>query len=203
LDWLTIKDFVKTIARNFNIGPSGVQVGVVTHGGSPVNAIRLNQATSYSTLATLIDNLPYQQGANNLAGALGILTNTAFIPGNGGRGSTVQQIAIVVSYNAFTSDAPSVSVAASQVLAAGVKLYGIGTTINADPNTIATVSSSPHVANANYFLLSATSQLYSIIPTLLNELCPTQCMCDLHSLLVLGLIVCIYCWRNDYTSEYY
>ena len=57
-----MKDFVKSVVQNLNIGPDNTKVGVITFSRYPVIRLHLDDYTDKTALLQAIDQVPYIAG---------------------------------------------------------------------------------------------------------------------------------------------
>ena len=77
-DFAKVRDFVKTFADNFDIGPDSVHIGVTSFDTTPQNEFWLNQHTDKASLLAAIDQIQYRGGNTYTAEALQFVRENAF-----------------------------------------------------------------------------------------------------------------------------
>ena len=108
----------------WNIGPTGMQVGVVTYGGGYHNQFSLNKYISANQLTSAIASIPFSGGTADRGNAFQFVSQSAFgVPG-GGR-PTFPHVIIHVS-NGPSSNPQFSMRQARRLKDQGVSIYNIG-----------------------------------------------------------------------------
>ena len=172
--WTNMIQFVWSIVSRMNIGPDAVQIGLVTYGFFGKSQFYLQNSTHRLTMLNRISNLPsIAQLADwsNLAAGLSEVYNNQFTIARGDR-VNVPNVVVVLTPQPADQGLDSTYIQANFLKAAGmIQIYSIGIN-SASTNEIRNISSSPQTLNYNYFLPGDDSQLYTIVDTLYNILCP-------------------------------
>ena len=145
-NFVTMKNFVKTIISNFEIGANKTRVGVISFSSSASVVIPLGSINNASLLNTSITNIYYISGGTATHRALYLL-DTAF--SNARRSQGVPRVAIV--FTDGQSNSPSLTARAAQVVHdAGIVVYSFGIGSGVNLNELNTIASS----SRNIFLIS-------------------------------------------------
>ena len=146
-NFVTMKDFVKSIISSFEIGADKTRVGVIRFASSASIVIPLGSVNNASQLNTSIDNIVYTGGGTATHLALNLL-ETAFNNSRASQG--VPRVAIVFT-DGLSNSQSSTAQAAQAIHAANniiVYSFGIGGGVNVDELNVIASSSS------NVFLIS-------------------------------------------------
>ncbi|XP_046370541.1 collagen alpha-1(XII) chain-like [Haliotis rufescens] len=162
-------DFVSNFTKNFNIGPSTVQISVVQFATSVRNEFSLKDGHSSTTLINSISNIKWLNGETYTGDALNYVNRNSFQKVNGGR-DHVAKVVIVLTDGG--SNHPNETAIAAKRLHdnhINVVAIGIGSEVNKDElNTIA--SNSKHVFTVPNF---------DALHTIHNDITDTTCkLCD-------------------------
>ena len=145
-NFVTMKDFVKNIVTNFEIGADKTRVGVIRFSTSASIVIPLGSINNALILNNSITNIVYTDGGTATHLALNLL-DTAF--SNARTSEGIPRVAIV--FTDGQSNSPSLTIQAAQAVhSTGIIVYsfGIGSGVNMNElNAIASTSS-------NVFLIS-------------------------------------------------
>ena len=122
-----MKQFVYNITNAFEIGPNGVQVGLVSYSTSPTFHFFLNAYSNKFSVLSAIDALPYDDGSTNTAGALDAVRSQAFTEANGARPASegVPRVVVVVT-DGYSSDPESTVLAARGLHDDGYIVFAVG-----------------------------------------------------------------------------
>ncbi|XP_041376891.1 uncharacterized protein LOC121389362 [Gigantopelta aegis] len=116
--------FVQNMVTHWTIGPTRMQVGVVTYGGGYHSQIPLNKFRSANQLTSSIASIPFSGGTANRGTAFQFVSQSAFgIPG-GGR-PNVPHVVIHVS-NGRSSNPDFAMTQAKHLKDQGVSIFNVG-----------------------------------------------------------------------------
>ncbi|GFR96142.1 collagen alpha-5(VI) chain, partial [Elysia marginata] len=144
--------FVKNVARDFNIGPNDVQIGVDTFSTGFDHEFKLNAHGDKASLTQAVSGVSFTGGGTNTGNAIKNMRQQSFTANSGHR-ANVPKVAIVVTdgqsnNKALTSDE------AQKARDAGITMLaiGIGSGVDdAELNSIATDPDSQNVYKASTF----------------------------------------------------
>lgn len=145
-------DFVKNFTKQFQIGPSNVQIGIGTFGTSFTERIKLNQYSNQQSLLSAISNIPYLGGSTHTDLALKYARSQAFSSSNGGRSGALK-IVVVMTDGQSTSPTETATEANLLHKVGGVKVIAVGVGLNVDKRELDKIGSDSNhvftVANFN------------------------------------------------------
>ena len=153
-NFVTMKNFVKNVASNFDIGDNRTHVGIIRYSDNNANLtsiiLSLGSINNTNELNTFIDNITYTGGKTATHSALNLLP-TAFNTSRTDQG--IPRVAIV--FTDGQSNNPTLTAQAAQSVHAstGIIVYSIGIGNNVDENELNTIASS----SSNVFLISSFS----------------------------------------------
>ena len=168
-DFELMKDFVRAIANSYNIGPDAVRIGVQTYGSGYTFEFYLNTYSTKVDVLNAIDNIVFNGGGTDTAGALNAIFNDAFTEANGARPSSqgIPRIAIVITDGHSNSYSATVT-AAQQLHNAGIIVFAIGIA-GANTNELNAIASDPAYVS---FISNFDANLLSNLQlTISNEAC--------------------------------
>ncbi|KAK3082673.1 hypothetical protein FSP39_002297 [Pinctada imbricata] len=116
--------FVQGFAKEFDIGPLNVQVGVVTYSSSVHEYIRLNSNRDKQSLLYNINRLPYQSGLTRTADAINLTLYHGFSQPHGDRDSVTDVMMVIT--DGQSQDPRATAAAARRAHNAGIKTFAIG-----------------------------------------------------------------------------
>lgn len=158
------KDFVASFVNSLTIGPSNVQVGVITFSTTARINFDLNDHRTKSTVVSAINGISYVQGSTHTDLGLNLAWTKVF--NQLGDRPDAQNILYVLT-DGQSSNPAATAVQAGQVRDNNIKTYaiGIGTTVRRpELNSIAMTS-------AYVIQVSNFSNLQNITSKLRNDLC--------------------------------
>ena len=133
-----MRNFVKTVINDLDIGPRRTQVGVIVFSSTASVSFHLNSYSDRQSLMAAVNRIPYIGSGTKTADALYLLINQGFVgacPKNQG----VPRVAMVVTDG--KSNDPSLTVTAAEALrqVPSIMTYavGIGGADETELNTIA------------------------------------------------------------------
>lgn len=162
------RDFVASFVRSLTIGPSNVQVGVVTFSTTAKVNFDLNDHTTKPSVLSAINQISYIQGSTHTDLGLNLVWTRIF--GQLGDRADAQNILYILT-DGQSSSPSATTVQADLVRNHNIKTYaiGIGATVRRNElNSIAMTS--------NYVIqVSDFSNLQSIAAKLKDDLCSGTC----------------------------
>lgn len=150
------------------IGPLANQVGMVVIGWPSTSPFYLNSYSQTSSLVSAIQNVPYVQRWTNLANGLRETINNQFTTTRGDR-LGFPNVAIVIMATQADQGLSDELAAAQAAWNAGIAIVSVGVTANVNQTELMLISSAPHTANVNYFIVSNPSALSTISTALSNS----------------------------------
>ena len=148
-NFVRMKNFMKNVTSNFNIGEDRTRVGIIRYSTSASIILSLGSINNKNGLNTFIDNIVYTSGSTATHLALNLLP-AAFNTSRTDQG--IPRVAIVFT-GRKSNIAKSTAQAAQSVHATGIIVYSIGIGNKIDENELNTIASSP----SNVFLISSFS----------------------------------------------
>ncbi|WAR18708.1 CO6A3-like protein [Mya arenaria] len=153
--------FVANVTNSFDIGPSNIQVSVVTFGTHAYNEFFLNDYGDRPSLQTAINNITYRGGTTNTAEALNFVSTNSFKAENGGRCGAVVRLVVVLT-DGNSNSAYSTQTAANHLHALGVRVISVGIGAHVSQTELIHIANDPqHVLNVADFnsLNSITTEM--------------------------------------------
>ena len=147
--FVTMKDFVKSIVTNFEIGADKTRVGIIRFASSASIVIPLGSINNALILNTSITNIAYTDGETATHLALNLL-DTAFSNARTSQG--VPRVAIVFTDGQSNSSSLTIQ-AAQAVHSTGIVVYSFGIGRGVDNNELNAIASSC----SNVFFISSFS----------------------------------------------
>ena len=169
-NFVIMRDFVKSIISNFEIGADKTRVGVIRYASSASIVISLGSVNNASLLNTSIDNIAFTGGGTATHLALNLLED-AF--SNARTNEGVPRVAIV--FTDGVSNSPSSTVQAAQAIhAANIVVYSFGIGSGVNVNELNAIASS----SSNVFLVSnfSPSQFAEQLLPLQTTACTSKCI---------------------------
>ena len=148
-NFVTMKNFMKNVISNFNIGDHRTHVGIIRYATSASIILSLGSINNTNGLNTFIDNIVYTKGSTATHSALNLLS-TAFNTSRTDQG--IPRVAIVFT-GRKSNIAKLTAQAAQSVHTTGIIVYSIGIGNKIDENELNTIASS----SSNVFLISSFS----------------------------------------------
>ena len=173
-DFELMKDFVHNISNSYNIGPDAVRIGVLTYGSSYTFEFYLNTYSTKVDVLNAIDNIYFNGGGTNTAGALDAIRYYGFTEANGARPSSqgVPRIAIVIT-DGYSNSYSATYYSALQLHNDGIVVFGVGIA-GANVNELYSIASDPSYVS---FLSSFDANLLSNLQvTISSEACVGKLM---------------------------
>ena len=149
-NFVTMKNFMKNVISNFNIGDDGTRIGIIRYASSASIILSLGSINNTNGLNTFIDNIVYTGGGTATHSALNLLS-IAFNTSRTDQG--IPRVAIV--FTDGQSNYPTLTAQAAQSVHAstGIIVYSFGIGSGVNTNELNTIASSP----SNVFLISSFS----------------------------------------------
>ncbi len=167
--WRQVINFMVNIINSLSIGPSDTQVGIVVIGWPATSVIYLNTYSDKTSLISAIQALKYSPQWTNLAYGLHEMTTSQFTGSHGDR-SNYPNVAVVILATAADQGLNDILSEAETAWKADITIYGVGIKPLVNRMEIQNISSSPHELNKNYFILSDSSQLSSLVTSLVTRI---------------------------------
>ncbi len=133
-----MRDFVKTIVNDLDIGPRRTQVGVIVFSSTSSIFFHLDTYSDRQSLLAAVDRIPYINGGTKTAGALYLLINQGFA-GARPKIQGVPRVAMVVTDGQSNDPDLTITAAAALRQVPSIMTYavGIGGADKTELNTIA------------------------------------------------------------------
>ena len=145
-NFVTMKDFVKSVVSKFEIGADKTRVGVIRYANAASIEIPLGSINDALLLNTAITNITYTGGGTATHLALNLLHN-AFSNARTNQG--VPRVAIV--FTDGQSNSYNLTIQAAQAVhSTGIVVYSFGIGNNVDNNELNAIATSP----SNVFVIS-------------------------------------------------
>ena len=94
-NWPTVREFMKSIVRDYTIGPNNVRVGVAIFADNVRSIFQLNTYSTQYEMLNEIDRIPFLGTSTNTAAAIRYMRTTMFTPQNGDRYSAPNSVIII------------------------------------------------------------------------------------------------------------
>ncbi|KAM8869610.1 collagen alpha-6(VI) chain-like isoform 2-T3 [Spinachia spinachia] len=123
-DFKLMRDFLSSVVRGLKVGPTRVQVGIVTYSDESKAQVYLNSFDDKAEVLQFINILPHRGGGTRTGAALNFTLNEMFVEEKGSRiGEGVQQVAVVITDGGSQDE---VAEQAASLRRAGVTVYAVG-----------------------------------------------------------------------------
>ena len=122
-----MKDFVKSVANTFDIGPNRACAGVIIYGSNAITAVRFADALNNEIFNLAVDRMPYLRGQTRIDKALH-LAYSELLSNKGGSRKGVAKVIIVLT-DGKQSQVPSridIQKAVAPLLSAGIRVFAVG-----------------------------------------------------------------------------
>jgi hypothetical protein len=177
----TMKQSVKRIIANLNIGTNNTRVAVLDMTSTGLNVrIRLNEYSDNTSLINAVEGLTYSnQGGPNMVAAFNTANNQIFTDALGDRSAEGNVIIMITDSNSSTGTETEVITAAGVAKTSSINnIFAIGIQGQVSENLLKGVSSGNQERRFNYFLPEASQipgQIDAFIQTACGVLgCPSQ-----------------------------
>ena len=167
--WQQVINFMINIISGLSIGPSNTQVGLVVIGSPATSVIYLNTYSVKTELILDILALKYSSQWTHLASGLHEMTTNQYIPSRGDR-PNYRNVAIVILATAADQGQSDILSEAETAWRAGITIFGVGIKSLVNQLDIQHISSPPHELNTNYFIVSDSMVLSSIVTSLTTRI---------------------------------
>ncbi|XP_051250659.1 collagen alpha-4(VI) chain-like [Dicentrarchus labrax] len=166
----TMLSFIAEIVRVFNIGPDGVQIGLVQYSDFPMIKWHLNTYNTKQALLMAIDTLDHRGGSTKTGMALHLVPNM-------GMRADSQRIVVLITDGESQDD---VLLPSQSLKDAGIEIFAVGVQ-NAHENELRAIASDPD--EIHVYIVMNFAHLSEIIHNFLINLCDS-----IHSLDPLRLV---------------
>ena len=163
--WQQVINFIVNIISDLSVGPNYTQVGFVVIGWPATSVIYLNSYSGKAALISAILALKYSPQWTHLAYGLHEMTTNQFIPSRGDR-HNYRNVAIVILATVADQGQSDILLEAETAWRAGITIYGVGIKPFVNQLDIQHISSSQDELDINYFIVSDSSALGSIVTSL-------------------------------------
>ena len=168
-NFVTMKNFVKNIVSNFDIGDNQTRIGIIEFSTTASIILPLGSINNTNQLNTFIDNIAYLNSGTRTDLALNLLP-TAFNTSRTSQG--IPHVAIVLTDG--RSNQPQLTIIAAQTIhnTTSITVYALGIGSRIDINELNTIASS----SSNVFLISnfSPSQFTAILLPLRVTACTSK-----------------------------
>ena len=169
-NFVTMKDFVKSVVSNFEIGADKTRVGVIRFASLASIVIPLGSINNALQLNNSITNINYTRGGTATHLALNLL-HAAFSNARTSQG--IPRVAIV--FTDSRSNSPSSTIQAAQAVhSAGVVVYSFGIGNNVDDDELKAIASSDVFVISNF----SSSQFAAKLLQLQTTTCTSKHIID-------------------------
>ncbi|XP_060073910.1 collagen alpha-3(VI) chain-like [Ylistrum balloti] len=135
------KTFIASIVEKYNIGPDGVQIGMISYSDDAHTDFSLNSYTSQDEIISAINKVKYLTGVTYTDKAIEKMTQEAFTSGAGAR-SGVPKVGIVIT-DGVSRDQVRTQEMARNAKAQGITLFAIGVGSSIDLDELQGIASDP------------------------------------------------------------
>ena len=182
-----MKQFVYDTVNAFDIGLDDTQVGVISYSSSATARFYLNNYHDKSTLLSAINNLPYNGGGTNTAGAIDLLRQSGFTSLNGGRpeSQAIPRVGVVIT-DGYSNSYSATVTAAQSAHDDDIILFAVGIGTNVNNNELDAIASDlSYVSNLDGF---DSTQFAALQTTITNEACTGKRLLKCLFLLIIQTI---------------
>ncbi|KAL3859113.1 hypothetical protein ACJMK2_009345 [Sinanodonta woodiana] len=145
-----MRDFVTKFTQSFPLGPSAVQIGVVTFSTTPTNVFNLNTYQNKTAMLNAINKIPYDGGGTRTDLALQYVMRNSFTKPAGDR-DKVANILIVMT-DGQSNNPPLTLVETQKLHQLNIKVFAIGIGTGVDKTELGHIASdAQHVFTVNDF----------------------------------------------------
>jgi collagen type VI alpha len=176
-NWQLLKQFVKNIINDMDIGENKTRVGMVKFANIGENLWFLNTYTTKTQLLGAVDSIAYAEGNTNTSGGLRAMHYQQFIQHRGDR-TEITKIAFVITDGVSTFDSEKTIPDAQAARHNAIQIFSIGVTDRINMNELREISSEPQEEKVNYFTSVDFGALDEIVTTLVQSTCsgtPADC----------------------------
>ncbi|XP_061170059.1 transmembrane matrix receptor MUP-4-like [Saccostrea echinata] len=158
-------NFVKNFVNEFDIGPSNVQISVVSFATRVRENFNLKRYHTKADLLNAIDKIPYMSGSTHTADAITYAIQHSFTPIAGDRAPVTDVMFVVTDGQSISPTATKQ--AANLVHKAGVKTFAIGVGNSISKQELLNIASDPQ----HVFHVSSFDALHLLQSELRNKTC--------------------------------
>ncbi|XP_048391729.1 collagen alpha-1(XII) chain isoform X1 [Stegostoma tigrinum] len=119
-----VKDFLETLVKTFQVGPNGIQIGLVQYSRDPYTEFTLNRHQTLEDVLRAVRTFPYRGGSTNTGRAMTYVREKVFVPEKGARLNVPRVMVLITdgkSSDAFKAPALRLRDAGVEIFAVGVK----------------------------------------------------------------------------------
>ncbi|XP_069134272.1 collagen alpha-3(VI) chain-like [Argopecten irradians] len=135
------KGFISSIVEKYNIGPEGVQIGMISYSDDAHTDFSLNTYSTEAEIMTAIENVRYLTGVTYTDKAIEMMTTQGFTSGSGARDG-VPKVGIVIT-DGVSRDQARTQEMARNAKAQGITLFAIGVGSSIDLAELQGIASDP------------------------------------------------------------
>ena len=163
-------NFTSSLVKEFPIGPTQTQVGVITFASDAVTEFELNKYTDKIDVQTAINQITHRGGGTDIGKALDLAKTNCFA---NARGPPYPKIAILITDGVSVAGAVT---AADRLKGTGVKIYSIGVGNNVNIQELNGIASDP---DTDYvYRVDNFDSITAIKGALVKEVCEGKIYCD-------------------------
>lgn len=127
LSYEKMKDFVKTVANSFIIGPGKAFTAVIQYGTNATTAIRFTDYMNNTDFNTAVDALPYLRGVTRIDKALQLALSELLTERSGARAGVAKVLILLTDgQQSQAPDGVDLQKAARPLFSAGVRVFAVG-----------------------------------------------------------------------------
>lgn len=174
-------NFVKTFVKEFDIGPSNVQISVVSFSTRVRENFDLKRYKNKADLLNAIDRIPYLSGSTHTSDAITFALQHSFTPTAGDR-APVTDVMFVVT-DGQSQRPVSTQQAANLAHKAGIKTFAIGVGNSISKQELEHIASDPR----HVFHVSTFEALHQLQSELRNQTCEGEIKrCNQFKIMIAG-----------------
>ena len=122
-----MKDFVKTVANAFDIGPGRTCAGVIIYGSSATTAVRFPDSASNADFNAAVDALPYVRGETRIDKALQLAYSELVAHRSGARAGVAKMVIVLTDGRQTKApDGVDIQKVVAPLLSAGIRIFAVG-----------------------------------------------------------------------------
>jgi collagen type VI alpha len=158
-------NFVKTFVKEFDIGPSNVQISVLSFSSRVRQNVYLNQYNNKADLLSAIDRIQYLNGSTNTADAITYALLHSFTPSAGDRAPVID--IMIIMTDGQSDDLIYTRDAADLAHRLGIRTFAIGIGDFTNRRELEYIASDPQ----HVFKVSTFEDLHQLQNELRNKTC--------------------------------
>ena len=158
-------NFVSTFAKEFDIGPSNVQISVVSYSTRVRENFNLKRYPNKADLINAIQRIPYLSGSTHTSEAINFVRQHSFTPGAGDRAPVTDVLFVVTDGQSISPT--NTKHAADLAHQAGIKTFAIGVGSSISKQELQNIASDPQ----HVFHVSTFDALHQLQSELRNKTC--------------------------------